>query len=285
MTDGAGTLYVVATPIGNLDDISLRARKVLEEVDLVAAEDTRRSGKLLDMLGIRNQLISCHEHNETGRVPELLERLTGGESIALVSDAGTPLVSDPGFRLVSAAAQAGIDVRPIPGCSAAIAAVSVAGLPTDQLLFAGFLPSGAAKRATRLEALKTNPATLIMYEAVHRVTATLEALELAFGAERPIMAAREITKLHECFYRGTIAEVREQIAADAGGNKGEFTLVIQGAEQAEPSDADVDRTLKVLLGYLGVRQAADATAKILGTKKNAVYKRALELRESTDGEY
>jgi 16S rRNA (cytidine1402-2'-O)-methyltransferase len=285
MPDGAGTLYVVATPIGNLDDISLRARKVLAEVDLVAAEDTRRSGKLLDMLGIRNRLISCHEHNEAERVPELLERLARGESIALVSDAGTPLVSDPGFRLVSAAAEAGADIRPIPGCSAAIAAVSVAGLPTDQLLFVGFLPSTAKKREARLEALKTSQATLIIYEAVHRVSATLEALEAMFGADRKMLAAREITKLHECFYRGTIAEVREQIAADAGGNKGEFTLVVKGAEQAGPDDADLDRTLKILIGYLGVRQAADAAAKILGTKKNAAYKRALELRESTDGEY
>jgi 16S rRNA (cytidine1402-2'-O)-methyltransferase len=285
MNTSAGTLFVVATPIGNVDDISLRARTVLADVKIVAAEDTRRTGRLLDRFGIRSRLMSCHEHNEEKRVPELLAALAAGDDIALVSDAGTPLVSDPGYRLVSAAVAAGCNVSPIPGCSAAIAAVSVAGLPTDQMLFIGFLPATTGKRKARLAELETSPATLILYEAVHRITATLKDIEAVFGPQRRMMAAREITKLHECFYRGTVADVREQIAADSGGNKGEFTLVIEGAAATAPDALELDKTLNVLLGYLGVRQAADAAAKLIGVKKNAAYKRALELRESTDEDY
>ncbi len=286
-----GTLFVVATPIGNVDDISLRARTVLGEVEIVAAEDTRRTGRLLDRLGIGKngdrKLVSCHEHNEAKRIPELLDCLRGGGDVAVVSDAGTPLLSDPGYRLVSAAVEAGIDVSPIPGCSAAIAAASVAGLPTDQLLFIGFLPATSRKRKTRLAGLKSVAATVVIYESVHRISASLEDIEAELGPDRQMLAAREITKLHETFYRGTVESVRAQIAADPGSVKGEYTLVVAGAdgEAEEPSASELDRVLNVLLSYLGVRQSAAAAAAILGGKKRDAYQRALELRESTDDQY
>lgn len=285
MSSQPGTLFVVATPIGNVDDISVRARTVLSSVALVAAEDTRHTSRLLDRIGISATLLSCHEHNEAERTVELLARLQAGEDIALVSDAGTPLVSDPGFRLVSAAAAAGISVSPVPGCSAAMAALSVAGLPTDAVLFVGFLPASAAKRMRRLTELRLETATLIFYESVHRIIAMLDSLAASLGKDRPIVAARELTKLHETIYRGTVADVQAQIAADPGGTKGEYTLVVGGAPDSDPDAAELDRVLGVLLGYLGVRQSADAAAKILGAKKNAAYKRALELREGSDSEY
>jgi len=284
-----GTLFIVATPIGNVDDISLRARTVLASAKIIAAEDTRRTGRLMDRLGIArntgNRLLSCHEHNETERVPELLKALKSGVDVALVSDAGTPLLSDPGFRLVSAAAEADIHVSPIPGPSAATAAVSVAGLPTDQLLFVGFLPATAGKRKTRLEALKDSPATLVIFESVHRITDALEDLGAILGSGREMLAAREITKLHETFYRGSIDEVREKVNAASGADKGEYTLVIAGAKAEQPDAVELDRVLEILLGYLGVRQSAEAAAGILGVKKRDAYQRALELRESTDENY
>ncbi len=285
MVEKTGTLFVVATPIGNRDDISLRARTVLADLRAIAAEDTRHSGRLLSHLGIRTELISCHEHNESERIPRLLARLQAGENIALISDAGTPLISDPGYRLVVAAADAGIRVSPVPGCSAAMAALSVAGLPTDAFLFAGFLPSTDKRRAERLKFLRAAAETLVFFESVHRIEASLSAMIRVLGPDREAVAARELTKLHETLYRGTLEEVLAQISADPGGGKGEYTLVVAGAD-AEPADgADLDRTLRVLLGYLSVRQAADATAKLLGVKKNAAYRRALELRDSTDDAY
>ena len=285
MNSQPGTLYVVATPIGNVDDISVRAVAVLSAAAVIAAEDTRHTARLLDRLGVQTRMISCHEHNESERAVELVARLQAGDDVALVSDAGTPLVSDPGFRLVGAAAAAGIRVCPVPGCSAAMAALSVAGLPTDAVLFVGFLPATEARRAARLQALQARTETLVFYESVHRIDAMLATLDKLLGAGRDIVACRELTKLHETVYRGTIAEVREQVAADPGGRKGEYTLVVAGAAEAAPDGAELDRLLGILLGYLGVRQAADVAAKILGSKKNAAYKRALELRESTDDQY
>jgi 16S rRNA (cytidine1402-2'-O)-methyltransferase len=281
----AGTLYVVATPIGNVDDISLRARTVLGEVGLVAAEDTRHTGKLLSRLGISSKLLSCHEHNEEQRVPQIIKRLSAGDDIALVSDAGTPLLSDPGFRLVRAVADAGFTVSPVPGCSAALAAVSVAGLPTNRLLFAGFLPASAGKRRASLAELQKRVETIVLYESVHRIVATLDAIIAVFGPDRPLVAARELTKLHETLYRGTATDVRAQVEEDPGAGKGEYTLVIEGAPEEPASDAEVDRVLTVLLGYLGIRQSADAAAQILGVGKRVAYQRALQLRESTDDEY
>jgi 16S rRNA (cytidine1402-2'-O)-methyltransferase len=280
-----GTLYVVATPIGNVDDISLRARTVLAEVAVVAAEDTRHSGQLLKRLGIEARLLSCHDHNEADRVPQILERLSQGEDVALISDAGTPLVSDPGFRLVRAAAGQGVNISPIPGPSAAIAALSIAGLPTDSFRFEGFLPASGAKRSVRLQALAAETATLVLYESVHRITATLEDIAANLGESRQVVAARELTKLHETIYRGTAAEVLSQVVADAGGSKGEYTLVIAGAAAAPDAGHELDRVLEVLLEYLGLRQAADAAARLLGVRKNRAYKRALELREASDDQY
>lgn len=282
---GSGTLFVVATPIGNLDDISVRARAVLASVALVAAEDTRRTGKLLELLGISNRLQSCHEHNERDRVPEILKLLEAGDDVALVSDAGTPLISDPGFRLVAAAADKGIAVSPVPGCSALMAALSIAGLPTDTILFAGFLPASSGKRIARLQEICDRTETLVFFESVHRVRDSLKDMQQVFGADRRGMAARELTKLHESVYRGTLEELGEQLVADPGAGKGEYTLVIAGAEADEGDQGEIDRALGVLLGYLGVRQAADVAAKLLGVRKNDAYKRALQLREGSDDDY
>ena len=281
----AGTLFVVATPIGNIDDISLRARTVLGAAELIAAEDTRHTGKLLSRLGIAGKLLSCHEHNEAARVPQILECLLSGGDVALVSDAGTPLLSDPGFRLLQAAVAEGIAVSPVPGCSAAVAALSVAALPTDSVLFAGFLPASAGKRKARLSELADRAETLVLYESVHRIQATLKAIVDAFGPDRPLVAARELTKLHETLYRGTVTQVLQQVEVDSGSAKGEYTLVIGGAKPVAQSTLELDRVLKILLGYLGVRQAADAAARILDVKKRDAYQRALELRESTDDQF
>jgi 16S rRNA (cytidine1402-2'-O)-methyltransferase len=281
-----GTLYVVATPIGNLDDISVRAQSVLQAVSLIAAEDTRHTRRLLGHLGVTTHMVSCHEHNEVTRIPEILARLGQGDDVALVSDAGTPLISDPGFRLVAAAAEQGLTVSPVPGCSAALAAVSVAGLPTDQLLIAGFLPATTAKRRARLAELGTQTPTLVLFESVHRIHATIEDMIAVLGTERRAVAARELTKRFETLYRGTLGELQAQLSADPGANKGEYTLVVAGAPAAVAAEAgELDQMLRVLLGYLGVRQAADATVKLLGVRRNEAYKRALELREGSDSEY
>jgi 16S rRNA (cytidine1402-2'-O)-methyltransferase len=280
-----GTLYVVATPIGNVDDISLRAQTVLAAVAVVAAEDTRHSGQLLKRLGIETRLLSCHDHNEAGRIPQILALLRAGDDVALISDAGTPLLSDPGFRLVRAAASEGVVVSPVPGASAAVAALSIAGLPTDSFRFEGFLPASGAKRIARLQALADASPTLVLYESVHRIKAALVDIGAVLGSSRQVVAARELTKLHETVYRGTAAEVVDQIEADAGGNKGEYTLIIAGAEPVPADAQELDRVLGVLLEYLGMRQAADVAARLLGVRKNAAYKRALELRESSDDEY
>lgn len=281
----AGTLFVVATPIGNADDISLRARRVLEDADLIAAEDTRRTGRLLQILGIEGKLLSCHEHNEAARLPQILELLAGGKNVALVSDAGTPLLSDPGYPVVRAVIDAGFSVSPIPGSSAMLAALSAAGLPTDAVLFAGFLPASSAKRRGRLAELKERPETIVFYESVHRIKESLTDMAAQFGNDREMVAARELTKLHETFYRGTVREVLGQVESAAGANKGEYTLVIAGAASEPVADVELDRVLRVLLGYLGVRQSAEAAAKILGVKKRDAYQRALQLRESADDQY
>ncbi len=281
----AGTLFVVATPIGNIDDISLRARTVLGEVALIAAEDTRHTGKLLSRLGITGKLLSCHEHNEVARIPQILDCLRCGGDVALVSDAGTPLLSDPGFRVLQAAVAEGILVSPVPGCSAALAALSVAALPTDRVLFAGFIPASAGKRNASLRELADRAETLVLYESVHRIQATLKAIADIFGSDRPVVAAREMTKLHETLYRGSVAEVLVQVEADTGSSKGEYTLVIAGAEPVAATTIELDRVLKILLGYLGVRQSAEAAARILDVKKRDAYQRALDLRESTDDQF
>jgi 16S rRNA (cytidine1402-2'-O)-methyltransferase len=219
-----GTLFIVATPIGNLEDITLRALRVLKEASVIACEDTRQSGKLLSHYGISTPALSYHEHNEAARTVELVGRLQAGEDVALITDAGTPLVSDPGYRLVNASIAAGVPVVPIPGASAALGALAAAGLATDEFRFCGFLPPKSGQRRKALEALEAETCTLVFYEAPHRILDTLEDVEAVYGA-RPVVVARELTKLHEEFLRGGASEVRAQLAARASV-KGEITLLI-----------------------------------------------------------
>ena len=273
-----GVLYVVATPIGNLEDISARALAVLRQAAVVAAEDTRHSGALLSHFGIRAELISLHDHNEAERAPLLVARLKAGESVALISDAGTPLISDPGFELVRAARAAGIKVTPIPGASALIAALSVSGLPTDRFAFEGFLPAKQAARRERLGALAAEPRTLVFYESVHRLKESLEDMAAAFGPGRPAVLARELTKLHEQVREDTLQGLAAWAGSDPAAGKGEVVLMVAGAPAAEGAalDAEAERVLQVLLKELPVKQAAALAAEITGQNKNPLYQRALE---------
>ena len=283
MSIDPGTLYVVATPIGNLDDISARARDVLRKVALVAAEDTRRAGQLLTHLGLKNRLLSLHEHNERARVDEVLATLLSGADVALISDAGTPLVSDPGYRLVERMRTDGLPVSPVPGCCAAIAALSVSGLPTDRFRFEGFLPARSVARRQRLKTLADVSETLILYESVHRITEVLADLGEVLGDDRPITLARELTKRYETICRGTVAAVREQLVADPGGSKGEFTLVIAGApESPAVPPQELERVITILLQSVSARQAAALAAQITGAKKREAYQLANTLKARRD---
>jgi 16S rRNA (cytidine1402-2'-O)-methyltransferase len=274
-----GTLYIVATPIGNLGDISARACDVLREAAVVAAEDTRRAGQLLTHLGLKNRLLSFHEHNETARIDEVLATLQSGGDVALISDAGTPLISDPGYRVVERVRTEGLAVSPIPGCCAAIAALSVSGLPTDRFCFEGFLPSRSAARHKRLKELVNVSATLILYESVHRIADVLADIEAIFGADRPITLARELTKRFETIYSGSVAEVRVKLAGDPGGGKGEFTLVIAGmSEQQTVEMQELERVVSILLQSVSASQAAALAAEITGVKKREAYRLATEIK-------
>lgn len=275
-----GVLYVVATPIGNLGDMSPRAREVLAAVDRVAAEDTRRTGALLTHFGIKARQISLHEHNELEQVPALVARLEAGESIALVSDAGTPLISDPGYRLVAAARAAGIRVSPVPGPVAAMAALSVSGLPSDRFVFEGFLPAKGGARRQRLEALAGDPRTLIFYESSHRIAACLDDMAAVLGGERSAVVARELTKTFEQVQDGHLAELVAWLASNEDHGKGEFVVLVAGAPEA--SDAGVgpeaQRVLRLLLEELPVKKAAKLAAEITGVGKNLLYARAVEMK-------
>jgi 16S rRNA (cytidine1402-2'-O)-methyltransferase len=276
----SGRLYVVATPIGNLGDISARAQDTLRQSALIAAEDTRHSGALLRQFGIATPLVSLHEHNEPERAAALVGRLQGGESVALVSDAGTPAISDPGFALVRMAAAAGIEVVAIPGPCAAIAALSIAGLPTDRFCFEGFLPARDAARRSALQALAQESRTLVFYESPHRLAAALGDCVAAFGATRSAVIARELTKLHESLYRGTLGELLARALADGDMARGEIVLLIGGAPAAAAGDgaAELDRILGLLLAQLPLRQAAELAAAITGARGNEAYRRALHIK-------
>ena len=277
-----GVLYVVATPIGNLGDVSARAREILAGASVVAAEDTRHSGRLLRELGLERPLVSLHEHNERGRVAELVGRLQGGESVALVSDAGTPLVSDPGYLLVAAAVEAGIAVAPVPGPSAAIAALSASGLPCDRFCFEGFLPARAAARRQRLAELAAEARTLVLYEAPHRIAECLADLAAACGPGRRACVARELTKKFETFYRGTLGELAARAGADADMARGESVVIVEGAPPAEPGAAELDHMLAVLLRHLPPSAAAAAAASLAGVRRADAYARALVLTRGDD---
>ena len=266
-----GRLYVVGTPIGNVDDLSPRARDVLAKADVIAAEDTRHTRGLLSRIGVESRLIAYHEHNENERVPELLEQLARGKSVALVSDAGTPLISDPGWRLVHAAQAAGVAVVPIPGPCAAVAALSVAGLPTDHFVFEGFLPRRDSARAERLESLKREQRTIVFYEAVHRIAATLSALCDTFGSERRAAIARELTKTHEQIVTGTLAELSGRLDASVP-LLGEFVIVVGGAAAAVPDEAEAQRVYALLAAELPPDQALKLTAAVTGVSRNALYR-------------
>jgi 16S rRNA (cytidine1402-2'-O)-methyltransferase len=275
MTVRPGTLYVVATPIGNLDDLSKRARQVLDTVAVVACEDTRRTGQLLTHLGIQQPLLSLHEHNEAQRTDQLLQRLQAGEDVALVSDAGTPLISDPGYRLLAAVRDADLPVCPVPGPSAALAALSVAGLPSDRFHFEGFLPSKSAARRRRLQTLASCPHTLVLFEAVHRVDACLADLAEVLGGDRPATLCRELTKRYETIQRGTLADLQDQRHADAGAARGEITLVVGGCDTAEgPAPAELERVYRLLAAELPPGKAAALAARITGARRADAYRLA-----------
>ena len=276
----AGCLFVVATPIGNLADLSPRAGETLAMVDLIAAEDTRHSGVLMQHLGVRTPLQSLHEHNEAAVVPALLERLAAGQRIALISDAGTPLVSDPGYTLVSRARAAGHAIRSIPGPCAAIAALSVAGLASDRFVFEGFLPSRPGARRARLQALAGETRSLLLYESSHRIQAAVADIAATLGEQRPVCLARELTKLHEDSVLLPAAALVDWLQADTNRRRGEFVLVVDGAPAAEaPQDyrVDLDALLAELLTSMPVAQAARTAARLTGAPRNAIYSRALEL--------
>ena len=281
----AGRLEVIGTPIGNLGDLTPRAREALAGADLIAAEDTRRTSALLAAIGITGKLVSLHEHNEASRIEALLAELKGGRNVALVSDAGTPLLSDPGYALVCAAAAAGIEVRAVPGASALTAALSIAGLPTDRFAFEGFLPARAGERRTALERLAGETRTLVLFEAPHRIVATLEDLARLFGAQRRAVIARELTKLHEAVYRGTLPQLAAAAHADPNMARGEITLLIQGAEPA-PAGSDralLARTLRLLLAELPPGRAAALAAQIAGATRGEAYALARQLRAEESG--
>ncbi|MCJ1884972.1 16S rRNA (cytidine(1402)-2'-O)-methyltransferase [Pseudomonas sp. LA21] len=274
-----GTLYVVATPIGNLDDISARALKVLRDVSLIAAEDTRHSVRLLQHFGIETPLAACHEHNEREQGGRFLTRLQAGDDVALISDAGTPLISDPGYHLVRQARAAGVQVVPVPGACALIAALSAAGLPSDRFVFEGFLPAKAAGRRGRLEGLLEEPRTLIFYEAPHRLLECIEDMASIFGSERPAVMARELTKTFETLKGLPLGELREFVAADSNQQRGECVLLVAGKpapEGEEVVDAHTLRVLDLLLVELPVKRAAALAAEITGARKNQLYQIALE---------
>lgn len=274
-----GSLYVVATPIGNLDDISARALRVLSDVALIAAEDTRHSARLLQHFGIETPLAACHEHNERDQGGRFLARLQAGEDVALISDAGTPLISDPGYHLVRQARAAGFAVVPVPGACALIAALSAAGLPSDRFIFEGFLPAKAAGRRARLEQVREEPRTLIFYEAPHRILECLQDMREVFGDDRPALLARELTKTFETLQGLPLAELCEWVAADSNQQRGECVVLVAGwqaPEGEEAVSAEALRVLDLLLSEMPLRRAAALAAEITGVRKNVLYQVALE---------
>lgn len=277
----SGRLSLVATPIGNLADASARMQEVLAAADVVLAEDTRRSGRLLLQIGVEAKLLAFHEHNERELTESMLRRLHDGDHLALVSDAGTPTLSDPGFRLVRAAHAADIRVESIPGASAITVALSASGLPTDRFCFEGFLPPREAARIARLESLRFESRTLVFFESVHRVEEMLQSLEQVFGGDRIACIARELTKRHEQITTTAVSELRERVATGAITLKGEFVVIVQGAtdQGSEVSVDPEDLLVKLLKAGVGVKTAASTVAEVTGQSRNAWYQKALDATE------
>jgi 16S rRNA (cytidine1402-2'-O)-methyltransferase len=277
----AGVLSIVATPIGNREDISARALGVLKAVSLIAAEDTRHSKKLLAHYGIGTPLLSVHEHNEREVAGRLVQRLLAGEDIALISDAGTPLISDPGFHLVRVARRAGIRVIPLPGPSALVAALSVSGLPTDRFAFEGFLPAKQAARRQRLQGLAATTATLVFYESSHRILDCLADMSACLGGAREASIARELTKTFETVLTGTLSGLLERLRADSHQQKGEFVVMVQGAPPRDPAEVDAvsGQVLAILMSELPLKQAVSLAARITGASRNVLYQQGLKLKD------
>jgi 16S rRNA (cytidine1402-2'-O)-methyltransferase len=275
------TLYVVATPIGNLADMSARAIDTLRQVDQIAAEDTRHSRKLLQHFAIQTPMSALHEHNEREMAPRLVEQMLAGASLAIISDAGTPLISDPGFNLVRLAREAGIRVVPVPGPSALVCALSASGLPTDRFVFEGFLPARRAARRARLEQLRGETRTLIFYESGHRIVECLQDLLELFGAQRGVVLARELTKQFETIKDAPLHQLAQWVADDANQQKGEIVLVVQGRPEPEAHAVtpEAETLLAVLLEELPVKLAAKLAARVTGVNKRALYDRALQIRK------
>ena len=277
----ASTLYVVATPIGNLSDITARAVQVLQAVDLIAAEDTRHSSGLMKHLAVETPMIACHDHNEAAACKSVLDRLAAGQCVALISDAGTPLISDPGYKIVKSAREQGYRVAPIPGACAVISALSAAGLPTDRFAFEGFLPAKSLARQKRLEQLVESSCTLVFYEAPHRIVATLQAMAEIFGEQRQAVLARELTKRYETIIDGTLIDLATQVAADRNQQRGEMVILVSAVvsleEDRSSEEQEADRVLRILLAELPAKQASILAVQLTGLKKNYLYKRAIVL--------
>lgn len=268
----SAVLNVVATPIGNLDDITLRALRVLAEVDMIAAEDTRRTRMLLSHHGIHTPLLALHEHNEEQLAPQLVNEIAGGKSMALVSDAGTPLLSDPGYRLIRAAADAGITVSTIPGASAVTAALSICGLATDRFIFEGFLPPKQSARLGLLASLKEEQRTIVLFESSHRIVASLQDMESELGAGRQAAICREMTKQFETVLRGTLADLRRRLEEDPNQRKGEFVIVLSGGDADYPAAVAKAMELgRALQEYLSMSQAARVAARVCGVSRRELY--------------
>ena len=276
----SGTLFVVATPIGNLEDLSPRARDTLENVDLIAAEDTRHTGRLLSHFGVKTPLFALHDHNEEQAVTPLLKDLADGKSIALVSDAGTPLISDPGFRLVAAAHENAIRVVPVAGPSAVTVALSAAGLPTDRYCFEGFLPAKQKARRDRLAGLGDEMRSMVFYESVHRIRDSLADMVDAFGSERAAFVGRELTKMHEQCIQAPLSELLRRLDEGDIPSKGEFVIIVSGTSEAAESSLEVDVLLVELSAVLAAKDAAKIAARVTGAKRNDLYDRILQLGDS-----
>jgi len=275
-----GALYIVATPIGNLEDLSPRAKMVLESVDLIVAEDTRHSKAMLNQFGIGTKIRSYHDHNERKQTPILMQQLQTGASIALISDAGTPLICDPGYHLLLAAQTEKIKVIPVPGPSALISALSVAGFSSEKFIFEGYLPARQTARQQRLQQLKNETRTLVFYEAPHRILTSIEDTIICYGGERQAIIAKEITKRHENIQRGTLAGLLNWLHSDKDLTKGEFVVVIQGNKASQFDTQEASRILKILLADHSVKEAARLTSEIMQGNRNDIYKLAMGLKDS-----